>query len=614
MAETTAETISRMEAERSSASAWARPFPVSAIYSVAAVAVILIFSLGRGHDYVGPDNDDVMRLVQVRDLLAGQGWFDPTQYRLGLAGGTLMHWSRLVDLPLALLIGFFALFLAPTSAEAAALAVWPLSLVPLLLWPLALAAHGTGGRTAVHIACGLAAILVLGSGRFVPGAIDHHNVQLVLTAWMLAMLLAPDRAVLAHAIGGIACALAIAVGAETVPLVATACACVAVRWAWHGAPAAGAARHFSLALAITVSAVFVLTIPPRSYSVVTCDSLSFGFYALSVLGGSGLFLVASLAGRLSRRARIGCLTALAGALLLAARTIAPDCLGNPLSGLDPMLVDLWLSHVTEAQSFLALARTEPEMVGRFYAGGLLGLLVCASRVLRDDRKEMHLVLLALLATACGISLLQVRGAVFADLIAILPLTLLIADLRRRVMSDTGNVAATAAYVSLVLASVPMVWGLAGIIWKEDWKVVARDVFSAPAAAVEGECNVPAGLAALSAAAPGVVAAPSNSGAEILRFTSHRVLAAPYHRNQGGMLTELHIGLAPPEEAQAFLKGAGVTLVAFCPTDPQTRALITAKPDGLYAGLARGEVPAYLRRIGHDAGVGFQIFKVVPNAD
>jgi hypothetical protein len=27
-------------------------------------------------------NDDAMRLVEVRDLLAGQGWLDMTQYRL----------------------------------------------------------------------------------------------------------------------------------------------------------------------------------------------------------------------------------------------------------------------------------------------------------------------------------------------------------------------------------------------------------------------------------------------------------------------------------------------------------------------------------------------------
>ena len=47
--------------------------------------------------------DDAMRLVEVRDLIGGQGWFDLFQYRLD-PPGTSMHWSRLIDAPLAALI------------------------------------------------------------------------------------------------------------------------------------------------------------------------------------------------------------------------------------------------------------------------------------------------------------------------------------------------------------------------------------------------------------------------------------------------------------------------------------------------------------------------------
>ena len=41
-----------------------------------------------------------MRLVEVRDLIAGQGWFDLTQHRLD-PPGVSMHWSRVIDAPLA---------------------------------------------------------------------------------------------------------------------------------------------------------------------------------------------------------------------------------------------------------------------------------------------------------------------------------------------------------------------------------------------------------------------------------------------------------------------------------------------------------------------------------
>ena len=59
--------------------------------------------------------DDAMRLVEVRDFLAGQGWFDLTQYRLSPPDGVPMHWSRLIDLPLAALIGALTPPLGPET-------------------------------------------------------------------------------------------------------------------------------------------------------------------------------------------------------------------------------------------------------------------------------------------------------------------------------------------------------------------------------------------------------------------------------------------------------------------------------------------------------------------
>src|SRR5437763_15031200 len=43
------------------------------------------------------DNDSLLRLVEIRDLIGGQAWFDLHQYRMGPAGGVVMDWSRLID-------------------------------------------------------------------------------------------------------------------------------------------------------------------------------------------------------------------------------------------------------------------------------------------------------------------------------------------------------------------------------------------------------------------------------------------------------------------------------------------------------------------------------------
>lgn len=592
--------------------------PAVALYTAIVAIAALSFFLPRATDYVGADNDDVMRLVEVRDFLGGQNWFDLTQYRLGLEGGTLMHWSRLIDLPIALLIRLFSLFLTPDKAEAVVVTIWPLLLVPLLLLPLGLAVRRLAGVAAMHIALGLGALFLLGCVRFKPGSIDHHNVQLMLVMWIAAMLVDPQRRASSYVVAAIACALALAIGVETTPFVAVVCVCVALQWVWHGQPFSRPARSFGLSLALSVSAVFFLTIPPRAYAAVTCDNFSLGFYALSALGGAALFLLASLPQQPSRLVRIGLAGITGGLILLTARIIAPQCLGDPLSTLDPLLVELWLNGVTEARSFLAEAQTEPEMVGGFYAVGLFAIVVCLVRSLRREETELHLVLLALTGASWGIALLQVRGAFFSNMLAILPLSLLISDLRRASAADPKSPSAAFAYISTVLMSVPVVWALGGVLAVHGWKQAAdmRALSSAGMSDGEvgevGECGDPADMAVLNTLPAGVIAAPSNSGADILRWTPHRVLTAPYHRNQKGMLTELYIGLAQPGEAKAFMRGAGVTALAFCKTDPQTDALIRRKPDGLYANLARGQVPDYLQPFGQPSKSGFRLYRVLPD--
>ena len=54
---------------------------------------------GAIHIFALGDTDDNMRMMQVRALLHGQGWFDLRNYRLNPPFGANIHWSRLVDLP-----------------------------------------------------------------------------------------------------------------------------------------------------------------------------------------------------------------------------------------------------------------------------------------------------------------------------------------------------------------------------------------------------------------------------------------------------------------------------------------------------------------------------------
>ena len=87
------------------------------------------------------DTDDNMRIMQVRALLHGQGWYDLRNYRMNPPFGANIHWSRLVDLPIAGLILALRPFLGGAGAERWAVAIAPMLPYLLLLFSLALTAR-----------------------------------------------------------------------------------------------------------------------------------------------------------------------------------------------------------------------------------------------------------------------------------------------------------------------------------------------------------------------------------------------------------------------------------------------------------------------------------------
>ena len=138
---------------------------------------------------LGGDNDSLLRLVEIRDMMAGQGWFDLHQYRMGPEGGFVMHWSRLVDAPIAAIMLAAA---AVTGSMAMGETVMRWCLAAGCFWPggvlSARSARSFGGDWAVlpiarHRRGGAAFHRHLRAGQ-----IDHHNVQLVLALAASALL------------------------------------------------------------------------------------------------------------------------------------------------------------------------------------------------------------------------------------------------------------------------------------------------------------------------------------------------------------------------------------------------------------------------------------------
>src|SRR4029450_13737481 len=159
------------------------------------------------------DTDDNMRMSQVRALLAGQDWFDLRQYKMNWPTGANIHWSRLVDLPIAGLILLGRLFMTGPHAEQMAVALAPLIPLLLLLVSLALIVRRLVAPAGWPLV--IACLFFAGStmGMFQPTRIDHHNWQLGLLALGVAGISDLRRA-RGGATLGIATALSLAIGLE----------------------------------------------------------------------------------------------------------------------------------------------------------------------------------------------------------------------------------------------------------------------------------------------------------------------------------------------------------------------------------------------------------------
>src|SRR5215470_10381762 len=199
------------------------------------------------------DSDDAMRLVQVHRFLAGQNWFDLHEARIAPPLGYDSHWSRLIDAGLAgLFLAFQSVVDAP-FAERLMLAVWPVLWLIPTIGAAAAIAWRLAGREAALIVLLMAVLGVPGWSQFRLGRIDHHNVQIALSLLAVAATVWSDRVRWAAYAAGAVTGLALAVGLESLLLLALCGAALALRY-MYDADAAPPLRAYGMSLAASALA------------------------------------------------------------------------------------------------------------------------------------------------------------------------------------------------------------------------------------------------------------------------------------------------------------------------------------------------------------------------
>lgn len=565
-------------------------------------ASVIVMSLVRSRlGQPGPDSDDVMRLVQIQDLLAGQGWFDLHQYRLGPDGGTLMHWSRIPDIPILLLTSLFDLFMQRETALAWAITVWPPISLLIVLRGLAFAARNLGDGKLLVFTFIIALPVLFGHFRFLSGAIDHHNLQLGFLAMAVGASLDRDVLPASAAISAVMLALSVAVGIELYPFVAALCAFHALDWAMRGPQVRHGTITFGAVLAGAIALCFFGTVPPSSWGRVYCDSLSIISFLALAIGGGGLALCASFLSGYSLGVRLLGLAAVGASCSVLFLFQAPQCLGNPLDVLAPDVRGIWFNSITEARPMFAQGSGNWAFVAYAMGTSLVALCVSVLGVMQGRDFRTHLLFALLLSLSIVLMLYQVRFHVFAAMLAIVPCAIWVT---RVFESGRDRGGSRIAYLAPLVLSNPALWAL-----------VPSLIFPPPdkAAAETEACLTDDTLAALAAVPRGMILSDSNIGSLLLEETPHSVMFANYHRDTVGISASLEAFGLPPDGVPAVLAANNVDYVLFCPMAPEVKTFTKLRPEGFLARMNGGFVPDWLQPVtppSEDEASG-RLYRVLP---
>ena len=580
---------------------------VALVFAVAAAILIMRTVQGRAGLPFFADTDDAMRMVMVRDFLAGQGWYDLTAHRLNTPFGAELHWSRLVDLPLALLVMVFTSALGTDMALVAAGYVWPMLLFALLLWLSAMLAQRLVGPDGVLPALILPVLSPAITAEFTPGRVDHHNVVILLTLAMIWAGIEAIRRPRFAVLCGLLAATALAIATESLPTIAAAILVMGLLWVFD--PVQGRTmRLFGLAFAAGAMVHLAIFRPPARWLEAACDVLSPVYVAVALVVAAAFTIASLVPPPRAPWQRFALLGALAFIGMGAVAVLYPQCLRGPYGELDPWLQANWIAGIVEARPWFT---TITELPAYALAVGLPALLAAGVVAYRlwsvpEQRTEWAALMVFTLCTAL-VMLAQVRAGRLAIMPAIPAAAWLIVAARQhylaqpRLRTIAGLVLSWLAFSGVVLLL--LVTAVVNL-------VSTRPEQAAEARASKEPCLLPSAFADLAALPPERVITPIDLGAHLLLYTPHEVVAAPYHRNEQGVRDAFRFFNDPIATARAIVGERGIGLVVLCPEMAELRGIPGHAEDSFVSLYARGDLPTWLDNVSLP-GATLQVFAVLP---
>jgi hypothetical protein len=547
-----------------------------------------------------PDPDDTLRLVQVRDLVAGQNWFDLNQHRVDAAGGGVpMHWSRLVDIPLAAVILAFTPLVGQANAEMIALIGIPVLTFGIAIFLAGRIAWRLLNEEATTFACLAMALSVPVVAQLRPLRIDHHGWQIVLALAAVNGLMARSPRAGGWVVG-LALAAWLSISVEGLPLAVAFVAICALRWLRREEDKAWLVSTMQ-ALALGSIVLFAATRGIGNLATY-CDAISPIHLAIFAWGAVALTGLAALGRHPWPFTLTGFAVTGAGAAGIVALG-APQCAGGSFVALDPLVREYWYLGVGEG---LPVWEQPLDVMLQVVLPPLIGLWAAThlARTTGDWLQRFWIDYALLLAAALLVACFVSRAGAVTGALAAVPLGWQI-----REWIHSARKMASSSRRALALAGVAMVLVPATPVTLFTMAMPAKAEAVSANTTRASTCRIPEASEVLRSLPQGEILAPLDIGPRLVYETQHSVIATGHHRGSTAMRTVIEAFLGTESKAHTLVTRRGSSYVAICPDLGEPALYMENAPDGFAAQLVTGEAPDWLEPVAMPDGVGFRIWKV-----
>jgi len=545
------------------------------------------------------DPDDAMRFVEVKDFVAGQNWFDVSQHRVNPPLGGPMHWSRIVDLPIAALMLLFQPLFGTAVADRLAVAITPMLLTIALFFMTALAVRRVAGQAVALVATILLAMSIGILIQFHPTRIDHHDWQILMSGITLWAAFDPEKR-RGGVIAGLAVSLWLHISAEALPYAALFGGFFALHVVYRAAEWPRMLGYMG-ALVIGSTALLIGVHGWSAAFIPYCDSISPVYLLPMAVVALMLPLASHFLGEHSviRRFLVVAIAATLGGLTFLLNGKA--CMSGPFGGLDPVVYTQWYTQVMEGRPLWDQNPTTAAVIASPFLFGLFGSVFAIRNAPTPTKRLEWLGLTLLSLGAIVVALLVMRAMSVAHLFLLAGNAWLLHDLWTRAQRLRAPVRIVSTLFLFIVTPLGVEAAAIAVLPSDDPAEAAADHKA-------GVCASIAGLKGLATLPKGTIFAPLDIGPSILAFTPHSVIATAHHRNAVGMKRVILGFEADTAKAAAFV--TGTDYLAYCPGSGEISRYKHKRSNALMSDLDRNRPPAWLKPVPMGKDQAIRVYRVV----